>query len=112
MSGRDKSAEILHREHGFEQFALEAILLLEEHGSRELLRQRAPALAVSQKILPGRARSRTHLERAVRKEALVLAGDHRILKDRRKIVGIQTGRANHMLCGDPTAAHMLELAGG
>ena len=112
ISGRDKSRGNSDREHRFEQFALKAVLLLKEHGSRELLRQRAPALAVSQKILPGRARGRTHLERAVRKEALVFAGDHRVLEHFREFVRTQAGRANHVLGHDPPSAHMLDLAGG
>src|SRR4029079_7980615 len=85
------------REHGFEQFALKRVFLLEEQGSCQLLRERAAALAVAQDILPSRARGRTHLQRAVRKEALVLAGDYRILEHLRKFLGATSGRANHVL---------------
>ena len=112
MSGRDKQRGNSDREHGFEQFALQAIFLLEEHGSRELLRERAAALAVSQKIVPGRTRGRTHLERAVRKEALVFAGDHRVLEHLREILG--TKRVGQIMCSVTIrpSAHMLDLAGG
>ena len=101
-----------HRKHGFEQFALKAVLLLEEQGSCELLRERAAALAVAQDILPSRTRGRTHLQRAVRKEALVLAGDHRILEHLREFVGAESGRANHVLGHACTPACILDLTRG
>ena len=99
-------------ENRLDQLALEAVFLLQQDRAGELLRDGAAALPVAERKVPGGAHGGREIDGAMGKEALVLAGNHRILENLRKLAGPEPRRADHVLDIDAAGTRVLELAGG